>query len=295
MIKKNISLPLNKNYNYFFSFITTSWNQSEFIKKNLNSIRNQKYKNYKVYYVNDGSTDNTKNVLNKYISKYPDFNIEIIHLKNRNGPCYARKEAYTKTNDSDICVFLDGDDFLIRNNVLEILAEAYDTNDVYATFGSFKLSTDGDSKWQNRRMIKYNRNAKDNYFPHLRTVKSFILKKIPDNYLKDKNNEWFMVKTDVALFTAVVELCGDKYMFILNKLAIYNVYNSNNNKKDGFSAQDKEHKLRRIEYDKHIKSMKKLEPYNNKLIEGFSNYNKIYLILFLIFNLILIFVLFQII
>ena len=274
MLKKNITLVPNKNYNHFFAFITTSCNQSQFIIKNLDSIRMQKYKNYKVYYVNDGSTDNTEEMLNEYVTKYPDFNIEIINSKVRGGPCYARYMAYMRTNDSDICVFLDGDDFLIDENVLNIVAEAYDTNDVYATFGTSVFSHNRNTDWQFERMINYDRRTKGNYFPHLRTVKSFILKKIPDTYLKDRNNNWFMVTTDIALFTAVTELCKDKYMFILNRLVIYNVYNRDTNKEDGYHAQKDLMKIRRINYIEDITSMPKLLPYRenkNQHIENFTN------------------------
>lgn len=267
MIKTKIESNLNRLYHFHFSFITTSYNQSKFIIKNLDSIRKQFYKNYKVYYVNDSSTDNTKKILKNYKNKYPNFNIEIFHNKKRKGPAYSRHKAYMKTNDDDICIFLDGDDFLLGRDVLNILAEAYTKYDVYATFGSFTRE-DKNMNWIENTMVKYDR-KNHNYFPHLRTVKSFILKQIPISYLKDNNNEWFIVKTDVALFTAVIELCYEKYMFILNKLVIYNTYNSKNNINDGYYSENEKMKKRRIKYGFLIKNMKKLIPL--KFIENFNN------------------------
>ena len=46
---EHISLKKNDIYKIHFAFITSSYNQSQFIEKNLDSIRNQNYNNYIVY------------------------------------------------------------------------------------------------------------------------------------------------------------------------------------------------------------------------------------------------------
>lgn len=251
--------PQKNNYNTRFCFITTSYNQSIFIKKNLDSIRNQNYTNYFVNYVNDGSTDDSSIILSNYKKEYPNFPLNIITNKQRYGPCYSRKISYMQTENEDVCVFLDGDDFLIGNNVLHILAEAYENHHIYATFGSMQ-----NNHWQYKWFISYNRKQR-NYFPHLRTAKSKIVKQVPDKYLKDSNDEWFMFTTDVALFNAVIELCGNKYMFIENELVIYNQYNNQNNVNDGYNNQNIEGKKKRSYYHKIINNMIPLNVY-----EGFN-------------------------
>ena len=252
----------NKKYDIRFCFVTTSYNQSQFIIDNLDSIRKQNYKNYYVNYVNDGSTDDTQEILLKYQNKYPKFPLTIIVNSKRYGPAYSRKLSYMNAENEDVCVFLDGDDFLVGNNVLQILSEAYDTYDVYATFGSMK-----DNYWQYKSSKSYYDRKKKNYFPHLRTVKSKILKQIPDSYLKDSENNWFMFTTDVALFTAVIELCGKKkYMFLENEIVIYNQHNNLNNKKDGYVNQTDKGKKIRTYYHEVITNMLPLEIY-----EGFNN------------------------
>jgi len=256
---QKITFDINEKINNTFAFITTSYNQSQFIIKNLDSIRMQKYKNYKVYYVNDGSTDDTKQILKEYMEKYPDFNIKMFNNEKRYGPAYSRRKAYMKTNDDDICVLLDGDDYLYDPYVLNIIAKAYNTNDIYATFGSHVLINNDNINHGYYQNHKRETNIHGNTYVHLRTVKSFILKNVPIEYLKDRNNNWFIVSTDTALFTAVAELCKYKYMYILNKLMIYNIHNTLTNSNDGYDGENKKAKIRRTKYLEDIKNMKPLK------------------------------------
>lgn len=274
-IKQKI-YPQKSFYNTKFCFVTTSYNQSQFIIQNLDSIRIQNYRNYYVNYVDDGSTDDTSSILLKYKNDYPNFPMKIITNSKRYGPCYSRKLSYMNTENEDVCIFLDGDDFLVGNNVLEILAEAYETYKVYATFGSMK-----GNDWQYKSFNSYDR-KQHNYYPHLRTVKSKILKMVPDKYLKDSNDNWFMFTTDVALFTAVIELCGKKkYMFLENEIVIYNQYNNINNQNDGYNNQNANGQKIRNYYHEVIKNMLPLEIYEG-FTQKLNNTNWIYYVFILI-------------
>ena len=100
---KHIVNNITKNVK--FCFITSSYNQSQFIIFNLNSIRLQMYTNFRVIYVNDNSTDDSLKILQTYIRKYPTFKITLINNETRYGPAYSRKIAYDKCTDDEICVF----------------------------------------------------------------------------------------------------------------------------------------------------------------------------------------------
>lgn len=245
----------NGNELYNFCFITSSYNQSSFIEKNLNSIKMQIYRKYRVIYVNDASTDNSKEILINYKKKNPNFPIELIHNKKRLGPAYSRYVAYNKCFDNEICIFLDGDDFLMVNNVLNILNEVYKIKDIKATFGN-SLNVKFDYNLSNI----YDRMNKKKYYPHLRTCYAYYVKKIPKKYLQDSDGYWFKFCTDVALFTSLIEIIGNNYCFIKNNLMEYNLNNSLNNLDEGYSHQNKKGKLIREKYHNDIKNMKKLEP-----------------------------------
>ena len=52
-----------------FSIVIPLYNKSAYITKTLDSIKNQNYQNYEVIIVNDGSTDNSKEVVENFIEK----------------------------------------------------------------------------------------------------------------------------------------------------------------------------------------------------------------------------------
>ena len=159
--------------------------------------------------------------------------------------------------------FLDGDDFLIGANVLNILAYIYHNNsNILATFGSTVNIKNG-LYLPSDYHYKYNRKNTKKYYPHLRTAKAKYVKQIPASYLKDWRNKWFMFCTDIALFTSLIEIIGNRYAFIINNLIIYNKYNSLNNLREGYGKQDAIGKEIRKQYHEYISSMQPLKEIQN--------------------------------
>lgn len=71
------------------SIVTMTYNRSEVLEKTLNAMLLLDYPNdYEIIVVNDGSTDNTKEVLKKFGDK-----IRVIHQE-RSGPCAARNAGF---------------------------------------------------------------------------------------------------------------------------------------------------------------------------------------------------------
>jgi len=74
---------LLENYTAKFCFITSSYNQSQFIDENIASIFLQDYETYRIIYINDASTDNSLDILNKLFIiiclKYYYFRIVRVH------------------------------------------------------------------------------------------------------------------------------------------------------------------------------------------------------------------------
>ena len=95
------------------SVIMPVYNGEKTIKIALNSLHNQSYIYWKCIIVNDGSTDNTKKILDSI----KDERFKIIHLEKNVGRGAARQIALDNV-DGDYIAFLDADDFFHSNKIM---------------------------------------------------------------------------------------------------------------------------------------------------------------------------------
>lgn len=102
------------------SIIIPAFNTDKYLSACLDSIVSQIYNDIEVIIVNDGSTDNSGDIANKYAQQY-DF-IKVIHQSNQ-GVSAARNRAIHELT-GDYLVFLDSDDVLYEGffqKVLELI------------------------------------------------------------------------------------------------------------------------------------------------------------------------------
>ncbi len=90
------------------SVIVPVYNTEKYLEKCLDSIVNQTYKDIEIIVINDGSTDNSFKIINKYVDKYP--NIVYKEITNH-GQGYARNLGI-KLSSGDYIMFLDSDDYV---------------------------------------------------------------------------------------------------------------------------------------------------------------------------------------
>ena len=100
--------------NELISVIINVYNGQNYIKKCLDSIINQTYKNIEIIIVNDGSTDKTLDIL----KEYKDKRIKIITTKNQ-GLSLSRNTGIDNSK-GNFLYFVDVDDF-IENDTIEYL------------------------------------------------------------------------------------------------------------------------------------------------------------------------------
>ena len=100
------------------SIIIAVYNTEKYLRKCLDSVTNQNYKNYDILIVNDGSTDSSLSIIKEYQNK--NNNIIFIDQKNM-GPSIARNNAIKKIN-SEYFLIVDSDDY-ISLDTLKILNE----------------------------------------------------------------------------------------------------------------------------------------------------------------------------
>ena len=89
------------------SIILPTFNRSEILKETISNIQNQTFKNYELIIINDASTDNTLNVIEKFKRKDP--RIIIINNQYNLGCADSRKIGLQNCNN-ELIVFIDDDD-----------------------------------------------------------------------------------------------------------------------------------------------------------------------------------------
>ena len=134
------------------SIILPCYNAEKYIEKCIKSIIDQTYKNIELIIVDDGSTDNTLKILNKY--KENNKKIKIIEKANT-GVSDSRNVGIQAANGKYI-MFIDADDFYEKDAV-EILYDALIKNNVNVARARYK-------RIDNNRIIEESKISKFNDF-----------------------------------------------------------------------------------------------------------------------------------
>ncbi len=90
------------------SVIMPAYNAERFIEEAIVSVVNQTYENWKLYIYNDGSTDNTKVIIKRFIPKYPD-KIFLIDCIENKGVVFGLNVLLNEARGEYIC-WLSADD-----------------------------------------------------------------------------------------------------------------------------------------------------------------------------------------
>lgn len=98
------------------SVIVPVYNVEEYLEECLESIRHQTYSDIEVILVNDGSTDGSREICERYCEK--DIRFRLINQENQ-GQSVARNRGF-KESIGQYIMFVDSDD-VINTNVLEVL------------------------------------------------------------------------------------------------------------------------------------------------------------------------------
>jgi len=90
----------------YFTIVIPSYNRGHIVGRAIESVLNQSYSDFEIIVVDDGSTDNTKEVVSQYI----DSRINYFFQEN-SGVSVARNNG-SKLAKGDYLVFLDSDDYV---------------------------------------------------------------------------------------------------------------------------------------------------------------------------------------
>ena len=91
------------------SVIVPAYNAEEFLRRCVDSITSQTYKDLEIILVDDGSTDNTPSICDEYAEK--EERVKVIHQEN--GGLSAARNAGMEAATTDYYVFVDADDEIL--------------------------------------------------------------------------------------------------------------------------------------------------------------------------------------
>jgi hypothetical protein len=135
-------------------------------------------------------------------------------------------EYIGKLRDETIIVSLDGDDWLLPGALARV-QRAYDAG-AQVTYGSFEYS-DG-RKGFAAPVVGPPRDAPWTA-THLKTFRAGLFKKIQHEHLQTPDGKWLENARDQAMMFPLLEMAGDRAVYIPDVLCVYNSANSEEHRK----------------------------------------------------------------
>jgi len=117
----------------FFSIIIPCYNYGHLMTRALDSILIQEKVRYEVIVIDDGSTDDTREVAQQYTTQHPQIHYFFQH---NTGPAAARNHGI-KVSNGDYLIFLDADDALERGTLSEVESILTDHSDIDCLIGGY--------------------------------------------------------------------------------------------------------------------------------------------------------------
>ncbi|GAI95474.1 unnamed protein product, partial [marine sediment metagenome] len=211
-----------------FVIIIPSYNNAKWCIQNIESAAFQNYKNFRVIFIDDCSTDNTYQLVSNYVHQNNLCDkVTLIKNEKRKLACVNIYNTVHTCKDDEICMVLDGDDWFPNHNVLNLLNQVY-SQDVWLTYGQFQWHPSGragttipvpDQVIENREF----RRLADTVY-QLRTYYAWLYKQIK---LKDLLYEGKVmpIAHDVAIMMPMFEMADHRIRFISTPIYVYNMTN----------------------------------------------------------------------
>lgn len=140
------------NSNILLSVIVPVYNSGQYLEQCLESIINQTYKNLEIIIVNDGSSDNSVEIIKKY--QYLDERIVFLNCETPSGSPGKPRNMAINIAQGGYITFVDSDDFLSKDyyeKFIVTLLESATPNDIVFASGYYDL-VEGKSE----KLVEYN-------------------------------------------------------------------------------------------------------------------------------------------
>lgn len=239
------------------SIIIPVYNAEKYLSGCLDSIINQTYKNLEIILVNDGSTDNSLDICNKY--KKIDNRIIVLNQKN-SGVSKARNKGVLKATGKYVS-FVDSDDSVDKNFILKMI-NCIEENECELSVCNYRRGEKDDDK--SEEIMLYSKNEAFYNLINNNNFAGYIWNKL---YLRD-----ILIGISSEPFDCTIHVCEDfllncKYILKSNKVCYINkklyIYNVNDSSVTGNKNVLNSKKLTMVDAYKKIIEIYEKDSYEN--------------------------------
>lgn len=188
------------------SIIIPVYNVEKYIKRCVESIYAQNYKDIEVILIDDGSSDNSGKICDELASV--DDRLKVVHKKN--GGCSAARNLGISMATGKYICFVDSDDEWFPD-MLNTLLEKNDSDYDMIIYGAKTVTVKGE-------ILGYERSRKEKYYKGRSEVKEFLQDLSPDdkswglNYIWNRLYKTDVIKENNILFNTKLNL-GEDFVF----------------------------------------------------------------------------------
>lgn len=210
-------------------FIIPFRNVKNYIEQCAMTIKGQNYKNWIAIFCDDESNDGTTD-------KIPhDSRFKVRKNKNRITalPNIHYGIVESDLQDEDVICLLDGDDFLIRPDALDVINKLYQ-DDTLLTYGQYVWPNGAIGHCTPYTEESFKTLRTGGYWAsHLRTFKYKLYKELMNqdpelSCYKDNSGNFYTITYDVAIMTPLMEIAGfNKIKFNPEPVYLYRIHEQN--------------------------------------------------------------------
>lgn len=218
-----------------FKIIVAVRNAEPWVERSLSSIRAQRYSDFDVFVVDDASTDRTAEVAGKFCEREGwGFRANTERLYALRNQVEGIRAMYSG-DPMDVIVFVDGDDYLAHDHVLDTLVRHY-ADGTMMTYGSYRSEPFSPTcapatpfppqviaAGNFRKFVAAGGGIR---FNHLRTFRYALFNELDDSDFRDDRGRWFTTVPDSALMIPCLELARGRVKCLNEVLLVYNSENA---------------------------------------------------------------------
>ena len=200
------------------SIIVPVYNVEQYIRRCIDSIISQSYKNIELIIVDDGSTDSSPQIIKEYKDK------AIIVTQRNKGQAAARNTGLKYATGNYIC-FVDSDDYLLNDAIISMIGTIQQTNADFVCGLAISTGKNGTEipvihKFKKDTMIGNSEIIKDALLGY--NIKNSVWAKLYDAKLIINNNCKFVegLINEDQVFTSILSLKANK-VALLNQPVYY--------------------------------------------------------------------------